>query len=741
MSKIASIILETNIEKPLDYLIPENLKDILKKGMIVEVPLKGFLKKGYVLEIKETTSIKNVFPIQKISSEEVISEDLFSLAFWMSKYYCINLSKIFKFLIPSSVRKDVQTKTQIFLTSTKSKKELLTLHEMLQKTNPSQAKAIEFFLTAKKGIFLSELLEKANISKSPIETLINKKIFSYQKIINEQSDLLVNEDFFSTKAKKLSTEQDIALTSIVSSLNENKFNTHLLYGITGSGKTEIYLQAIQKSLDLNKGIIMLVPEIALTSQTIDRFKARFKEKIAVIHHKKSQGEKTDAWKNILKENIKIVIGARSAVFSPMPNLGLIIVDEEHDFSYKQSEKAPAYNAKNIAVMRAKISNCTVILGSATPSIESFFNTQNKKYILNMLTQRPNSALLPKVHIVDMKQELLRKGSFTYFSDDLLSGIKKRYETGEQTLLFLNRRGFNTSLICTKCSNIFKCQFCDIALAYHKKENFLSCHLCGFKTTVLQKCPSCNNTEHIKYQGFGTEHIEASLHSIFPEIRTLRVDRDTTQNKNGHELLFKQFRAGKADVLIGTQMIVKGLHFPSVTLVGILNSDGALNIPDFRSSETVFQLITQVAGRSGREDLLGEVIIQTYMPDNTTIKLAAKQDYLSFYKQELENRRLFNYPPFTQMVKIVFSSKEEEKTKVLAEEFRLNLIKNLNSDYQIHPVTCCGKAKIKENFRFQFLIRGKNILTLSSAIEKNKNQVKLPSSLHLFIDVDPISTYF
>ncbi|MBI5346735.1 MAG: primosomal protein N' [Chlamydiae bacterium] len=738
MDSIAEVILENNIDKPLDYLVPKAMQELIKVGHIVKVPLRGVLRTGYVLSLKKEQAAPSILPIETIEDRS-IPEELLNLAEWMSKYYCINLSKIFKFLMPISIRENVLPKMQIFLTAQKTKKELLALHQELLLTSASQAKAIEQFLKAQKGLFLTELLEK-EISKSVIDALIKKNIISSQKIIKEQSDLLLNEDFFSTKPKTLSLEQENALNSVSQSLQSSRFNVHLLFGVTGSGKTEIYLQAIQQALDMNKGTIMLVPEIALTSQTIERFKARFKEKIAIIHHKRSAGERSKDWQSMLSEEAKIVIGARSAVFSPMPNLGLIIVDEEHDSSYKQQEEAPAYNAKNIAIVRAKIANATVILGSATPSIESYFNAKKNKYILNELTQRPNNSSLAKVHVIDMKTEMQKKGGFTYFSEELLSKIKNRYDLGEQTLLFLNRRGFNTSLICTNCSNVFKCSSCDVALTFHKRENYLSCHLCGFKIATYHQCPSCHSLEHIKYQGFGTEHVEASLHAIFPTIRTLRADRDTTQTKHGHEILFKQFRAGKADVLVGTQMIVKGLHFPSVTLVGILNTDGALNIPDFRSSETVFQLLTQVAGRSGREELQGEVIIQTFMPENETILLAKNQDFKSFYSSEIENRKLFNYPPFTNMIKLVFSSKDESKTAMIAEDFRKILVQNLSSEDTIHPVIACGRAKVKDHFRFQFLIRGKRTLSLCSAIEKTKKQINL-GSIHLFIDVDPISTFF
>ncbi len=740
-NKFVSVILDNNIDKTLDYSVPKELEDKIEKGMRIEIPVKGYFRKGYIFEIKEKSDVKKTLPIRRILSERVISKDLFSLALWMAKYYCTSLSKIFKCMVPTSIRKDIKQKTQVYLTSLKTKKELADICRDLLSKNPSQARAIEIFLKVKKGIFLTDLIKQAKISKSPIETLISKKILLEKKIAVDQGDLLLEEDFFPTKPKKLTDEQEDCLKKISSCLDENKFSSHLIHGVTGSGKTEIYLQAIQKALDQDKSSIMLVPEIALTSQTIERFKARFKEKIAVIHHRRSHGQRFDAWHDLLSGDARIVIGARSAIFSPMKNLGLIIIDEEHDTSYKQSEETPTYNARNLAVMRANLAGCTVVLGSATPSLESYYNALMNKYILSNLTKRPNEATLPMVHIVDMKREKERMSSFSYFSSELLDGIKKRYELGEQTILFLNRRGYHTSLICQNCQHTFKCPHCDLALTYHKNENILFCHSCSYTTRTPRECPSCSNSDYIKYKGFGTEHIETSLKLIFPKIRTLRIDRDTTSTKHSHETLFKQFRSGKADVLIGTQMIVKGLHFPSVTLVGVLNTDGALNIPDFRSSERVFQLIMQVAGRAGRADLPGEVIIQTHMPDNPTITLAAKQDFLSFYKEEIENRKLFDYPPFSNMIKIVISSKDEALSKKLINDFREKLIKKLPKDFHLHPVVAAGRAKVKDMFRYQFLIRGKKILLLTKILERIKEEFKLPNGSTLFIDIDPISTFF
>ncbi|NGX27725.1 MAG: hypothetical protein K940chlam6_01663, partial [Chlamydiae bacterium] len=420
----------------------------------------------------------------------------------------------------------------------------------------------------------------------------------------------------------------------------------------------VYLQAIAHILKQGMGILYLVPEIALTAQTIERFKGRFGgEQIAVLHYRLSDGERFDAWHKIRKGEAKIVIGARSAIFSPVCNLGLIIVDEEHESSFKQSEEAPKYHARDVAVMRAKFSSCPVVLGTATPSIESYTNALQGKYQLHRLSMRADNASLPKVTIIDMKQEFERAKGFTLFSEKLLKGIKERYAKGEQILLFLNRRGYHTTAICSACSHIEKCPHCDLPLTYHRREATLSCHLCDFRKPTPKSCPSCHADGPLKFKGAGTEMVERSLHALFPDIRTLRLDADTTRHKGSHEQIFKQFRSGKADVLIGTQMIAKGLHFPMVTLVGVLGLDGSLNIPDFRASENVFQLLTQVSGRSGRGELMGEVLIQTHLTKHNTILHAASGDFESFYAEEIETREMFGFPPFTHLVKFSFSGEE------------------------------------------------------------------------------------
>ncbi|MFA5250339.1 MAG: primosomal protein N' [Parachlamydiales bacterium] len=737
--KYASVLLDDFFHQPLDYLIPEQFLGQIRKGMRLKVPLKNQIREGIVLDLKRESAFAKLKPIAALLPSPPLPEDLFELAFWMGKYYASPLHKVFRLMLPAPVREGTQKKSLVFLTLNHSKKEVLKLISELLAKHPLQAQILELFLKAKKGLFLNELNKIT--SKSAVETLIKKKVLRAQKVFASEEELLLNFSYLPSLPKKLTEEQAQALKTIRLSLEKKIFQVHLIHGITGSGKTEIYLQAIQKALEKDQSALLLLPEIALTTQTIERFKARFKEKLAILHHKRSAGERHLAWQELVSGKTRIALGARSAIFAPLKNLGVIIVDEEHDASYKNAEEEPAYHARSLAIMRGKLNSCPVILGSATPSLESYFNAQTGKYRLSILSQRAEKAQLPHVEIIDLKAPQNRIRGQVPFSEKLLGKIKERFEKGEQTLLFLNRRGYHTILLCPECSATVKCPKCEKTLAFHKKEDKLVCHLCNFETRPPAACPSCHAGSPLKYKGFGTEHVEAALKAIFPHLRTLRIDRDTTASKNSHETLFKEFRSGKADVLIGTQMIVKGLHFPAVTLVGVLNSDSALNIPDFRSGENVFQLICQVAGRSGRGELEGEVIIQTYNPENEIIQLAARQDYPAFYKTELLSRQFFQYPPFSSLIKLNFSSENELLARKTAEKFRQNLIEKISQADKLHPVTGSGNLKAHGKYHYFFLLRGPKILPLSLAVLKLKTTFELPKAVQLFVDVDPLSTYF
>jgi primosomal protein N' (replication factor Y) len=549
---------------------------------------------------------------------------------------------------------------------------------------------------------------------------------------------LSEHEFFPSPPKTLHAEQQSVLAGICATLDTGRFGVHLVQGVTGSGKTEVYLQAIQHALDLGKSALLLVPEVALTSQTIERFRARFQQKIALFHHKRSLGEKSSDWHSLKERRAMIALGARSALFCPAQNLGLIIVDEEHDSSYKQSEEMPCYHARDVAVMRGQIEQAAVVLGSATPSLESRYNAELGKYTFHRLMKRATSASIPQVQIVDMQRAYERSGGFTHFSPELIDALQQRLEKGEQTLLLLNKRGYYRMQVCKECRAVVKCPHCDLALTFHKADGLLRCHLCNATQHPQPTCVSCGSPETLQFKGFGTEHAERSLKALFPTIRTLRMDRDTTSGKEGHETLFKQFRAHKADVLIGTQMIAKGFHFPSVTLVGVLNADPALHIPDFRSAETLFQLLTQVAGRAGRAALPGEVIIQTFLPDHPLLQLAAAQDFDAFYASEIEERRLFAYPPFCRLIKIGCTGPDEPLTAAYAQHIFAALAPLLPLGASLFPPQPAGHAKVKDLYRYHLLLKIPKTLQAPflSAIPPPPS-----TKFNYKIDIDPISTFF
>ncbi|MBM3198098.1 MAG: primosomal protein N' [Chlamydiae bacterium] len=739
----ASVVLDQSIGRFLDYAIPEHLQHRVQVGSRVLVPLGPHDRqaKGTVWDLKTHTDFPSIKTILDIAREpSVLTPDLFPLALWMSKYYATPLHLVLLTLLPKHIRAHKKEKTEALIIPLVSQRELQELAKKKQKKSPSQALILELLVKQEGAVSFSVLRQAGITSKAPLEVLCKKQIVSLGEVLKEKKDPLQAE-YFLSEHKKLSFEQQNALKNVEQTLEKRSFHVHLLHGVTGSGKTEIYLQAMEKALAMDLGIIFLVPEIALASQTIERLRGRFAEEIAVLHHRLSEGEKQESWHRIDTRRARIVVGARSAIFCPVPKLGLILVDEEQEEAYKQTGQAPCYHARDVAIMRAKFASATVVLGSATPSLESYYNALQGKYTLSTLLARPDSASLPTVHIVDMKNESQKQKRTALFSSPLLTAIEKRLSLGEQTLLLLNRRGYHTCQICQQCTSPAKCLHCDACLTFHQARNCLLCHLCGYEVSPYRACPSCHSTDSLKFKGHGTELVEKSLYKLFPECRVLRMDMDTTTKKGSHEKIYKQFRSGKADILVGTQMIAKGLHFPSVTLVGILHADTALHIPDFRASESLFQLITQAAGRAGRSALPGEVFIQSFIPSQPVLLHAARQDYISFVQEELEVRKHFANPPFYHLIKISFQGKDEEQTRSKALEARGYLVQRLSSAFVFFPVIPSGHAKREDHFQFQFLIKAEKVLSASPALLALVQLYKQQNKVRLSIDVDPTSTFF
>ncbi len=722
----ASILLENGFDRAFDWAIPDHLKGAVQKGSFVEVPLRGNITRGVVVEVKETTQAQGIQPIAAVI-RPLLTDELFRLAEWMAHYYCCSINRCLRPMVPSGVRNEVAAREQYFVTRNKTREELTEAVIQIRTSAPKQAEILDAMLLAKKGMLLSQLLETG--PRASIQGLVEKGLLALQPIFGSDW-ILQDSEYFRTHPKKLNEEQARCLESILSTLGT--YQTHLIFGITGSGKTEIYLQAIAEALKQGKSSLVLVPEIALTTQVYERFRARFDEPIALLHHRLSDGERAKAWEAMREGKIRIALGARSAVFAPLQNLGLIIVDEEHEASYKQSEEAPNYHARDVAIMRGYFAKATVVLGSATPSIESFHNASTKKFLLHELKNR-HGATLPKVTVVDMKLEKERSGGFSTFSQPLLDGIQERLERGEQTILFINRRGYHTTQLCKSCAFVAGCPHCDVSLAFHYNENTLSCHMCGYTTKPFTTCPKCAQPDAMRWRGIGTELVERALKAVLSGVRTLRIDADTTRHKGSHEKLIRDFRTGKADVLIGTQMVAKGLHFPAVTLVGILNADAGLHIPDFRASENLFQLITQVSGRAGRSFSPGHVILQTFTPESPLIQLAATQDFPAFFAAETPARKMFGYPPYLHLVRLLFSGESQKETFATACRF-FDLLKQ--EKFDVNPVVPAGHAKVKDQWRFHILLKGPSIYAMNKAIRSLP--IKPPKGVRLFIDIDPLS---
>jgi primosomal protein N' (replication factor Y) (superfamily II helicase) len=506
--------------------------------------------------------------------------------------------------------------------------------------------------------------------------------------------------------------------------------------VTGSGKTEVYMQAIEEVLRQGKEAIVLVPEISLTPQMVERFKGRFGSQVAVLHSGLSVGEKYDEWRKIHRKEVQLVVGARSAIFAPFENLGMIIIDEEHEASYKQEEN-PRYHARDVAIYRARVHGCPVVLGSATPSLESFARAKKGVYQLLTLKKRVSDNGMPDVHIVDMREEL-RSGNRSMFSRTLFEKLKDRLEKGEQSVLFLNRRGYSTFVMCRDCGYVIRCPHCDISLTYHRVEQRLKCHYCGHEEPITYRCPSCGS-EHIRFFGTGTQKVEEELTKLLPQARVIRMDIDTTSRKGAHERLLAEFGAGKADILLGTQMIAKGLDFPKVTLVGVLAADTMLHLPDFRASEKTFQLLTQVSGRAGRHELPGEVVIQTYTPEHYSVALAAKHDYDAFYQREMVLRKMYGYPPFYYLTLITVSHSEITKAVAVTEKIAAYLRAQLSNEAIILGPVASPIARLHDRYRYQCMIKYKRepnmTRVLKAVIDRYQHDVS-QGDLSITIDTNP-----
>lgn len=709
-------IASRNVDKIFDYSVPEHFISSLQVGVRVLVPFGKQTLEGFVLEIKNTSDrdLKELYSI--LDCDIVLNEELLLLGKEIQKNTLSTLISAYQVMLPKALKAKagvlVSKKYQVFY-QVKSQSYI--------PGSSAQKKILDLF-SRRNLILKKELVE---ISPSALSTLVEKGVLVEVKKEDYRMKYQVNAD-----SKKVLTLAQQRVVDTV--LCDDKHVPFLLFGVTGSGKTEVYMQLIEKVLQEGKTAIILVPEISLTPQMVEQFSNRFGNQIAALHSALSEGEKYDEWRRIARGEANIVIGARSAIFAPLKNIGIIIMDEEHSDSYKQGDTNPRYHARDVAIWRSQYHSCPVLLGSATPSLESMARAQKGVYTLLTLSERVNGKSLPQVEIIDMQQEA--KNSSSHITRPLLREVSSCISRGDQAILFLNRRGFSTFVTCKNCNEVIKCPHCDITLTYHKSNHMLRCHYCGYASLLPKKCPSCGEVS-LSDLGVGTEKIEEELHQLLPEARVLRMDIDTTSRKGAHKKMIEAFRHHEYDILLGTQIVAKGLDFQDVTLVGVINADTSLNIPDFRSSENTYSLLSQVAGRSGRSQKAGKVLIQTFNPEHYAISFVKYHDYLGFYQEEMKIRKKLGYPPFYFLCYVKISGRQAEYVFQEALKVKRSLERNL-PQFTILGPTSLAVFKVNNIYRYGIILKYKKEEGLRDFLLKVQNHYKSNQKLRIDIDFNP-----
>lgn len=797
IAKVIVDIPSKSVDFTFDYIIPIRLQSMIQIGMRVIVPFGPRTIQGYVMKITDQpdsnidiNKLKEIKEIQDIKTE--LTEELIQFTEWYNNYFVTKRISMLEVMLPSAIKakytkvfsiedtnalpetlagkfdssghyafKAAQQNDDLTQIAPLLKQGIVSEVTLLsQNVNKKKQRAIcvvegfnydsvlnslekskkqyelyAFLLDEQHRIVLLKDIEAMGYSKSSVDTLIRKGFV-------EKYDAVVERDPFETRVfeqdvkQHLTSDQQRAFEAISEKIHAHEQCTYLLHGVTGSGKTEVYLQTIEEVLNLNRQAMMLVPEIALTPQMVLRFKRRFGDEVAVLHSGLSKGERYDEWQKIRDGKARVSVGARSSVFAPFKNLGMIIIDEEHESSYKQ-EDYPRYHARDIAQWRSEYHQCPLILGSATPSLESFARAEKGVYELLSLPNRVNQQALPEVEIVDMREEL-NSGNRSMFSNQLRDAIQQRLDNQEQIVLFLNRRGYASFMLCRDCGHVPQCPNCDISLTYHKSTDQLKCHYCGHQEVPPNQCPNCES-EHIRQMGTGTQRVEELLQEAFQEARIIRMDVDTTSRKGAHEKLLNDFGSGKGDILLGTQMIAKGLDFPNITLVGVLNADTMLNLPDFRASERTYQLLTQVAGRAGRHEKEGQVLIQTYNPDHYAIKDVQENDYTAFFQKEMNYRKIGKYPPYFFLINFTIAHKEMKKVMEASKHIHKILLQHLTDKALVLGPSPAALSRINNEYRFQILVKYKREPALHEALkylDDYYHDQYLKEKLSLKIDIAP-----
>lgn len=742
MSKYAKILVDIPVEEldqSFDYRVPEKYRDIISIGQAVMVPFGPRKVTGFVIGLTDESEVEES-KIREISriifTDTFFDEELLELFQWMSVYYKAKLINIIKTAVPAGVISGQLKKKTLRIVKLNTAK--YKIEEYINNEGKKAYKQVEvlgILLNSDRDYTATELAGLAGTSTSTITRLVEKGLLKYEEIVQERRPYL-GEDIKRERPHEANPWQREVITRIKEQLDKATYGAFLLHGVTGSGKTEVYLQVIDYALQKTLGAIVLVPEISLTPLMVRRFYSRFGDQIAILHSNLSAGERYDEWRRLKRGEARIAIGARSAVFAPVKNLGLIIIDEEHENTYKQGEY-PYYHSREVALKRSKITGSTVILGSATPSLESYYLMRKGVFRLLELPERIKQKSLPPVELIDMREEL-RKGNTGIFSYQLQEAIRDALGRKEQALVFLNRRGYANFLFCRECGQAIKCKNCDITLTYHASIDKLRCHYCDFLMSRPANCPHCGGN-YLREYGHGTERIEEELKELFPGAVIARMDLDTTGRKGAHQEIMEKMERGEIDILVGTQMIAKGHDYPNIGVVGVISADTMLNIPDFRAAERTFQLLTQVAGRTGRGDKKGLVFIQTFNPEHYSIQAARNHDYLQFYQQEIENRKLFGYPPYTLLTNIIVRGEVEQQVIEAAMALDAFLQKYGKLILEVLGPGEAPIGKLRNNYRWQIILKFRTykernfVLTRlrEFLVEKGRKEVVYN------IDVDPL----
>ncbi len=730
MSRYARVLLDQSAGKPLDYGIPVELAGKVRAGSRVRVPLRTRIVLATVLAVLEESDVRGVRDlVEVVNDDALVRPVLMRLARWMADYYCCGEEVAMRAVLPVVIRKaELGHKERLFVRLVRAPDE--AERSALKRRSPRQLEVIARLEQASVPVELAEL-------NGPAAKALEKRglvRIEKQRIARDpEGEYLPSSDL------SLNPEQAAALREVCAAVDAPAAaKPILLHGVTGSGKTEVYLQGLRHALAAGKTALVLVPEISLTPQAVERFKSRFASiqgQIAVLHSHLSEGERHDEWHKIHSGGARIVIGARSAIFAPLENLGLIVVDEEHENSYKQDE-APRYHARDVAVYRAALEGCAVVLGSATPSMESYHNAKTGKYRLVAMALRIDERRMPLIRVVDLRLQNRQKGQQQVLSAMLCVAIERRLAAGQQTILFLNRRGYSAALQCLACGHVAQCPNCSVALTYHREDERIRCHLCGHAERAPKSCPSCHDPG-IRHSGFGTQKVEEAVRKVFPAARVERMDADSMSRKGSYREALDRFQARKIDILVGTQMIAKGLHFPNVTLVGIVNADIGLHMADFRAGERTFQLLTQVAGRAGRGEAEGEVLVQTFTPGHPSIQHARHHDFLGFWEHESDFRRAFGHPPFQRFVLVTVRGDQAERTEFTAQTLARRLRENAGGDIVIGEPAPAPLARVKGEYRFHLTLRGPSALRMSRMVKTALTKLSPPREVRIAVDVDAL----